>query len=159
MSVAAEDFKQGLGRWATGVTIVTARDGERVHGMTVSAFTEVSLDPPLVLVCAELGSNTLPLIRDGGVFAVNILARDQEALSTRFASKRGEWQRFDGLETDVGRTGSPLLRGVVANLDCRVVAAHEHGDHVVYVGQVEEVRHFDREPLLYFRGAYAGLES
>jgi flavin reductase (DIM6/NTAB) family NADH-FMN oxidoreductase RutF len=159
MSVDADDFKQVLARWATGVTIVTARSGERVHGMTVSAFTEVSLDPPLVLVCADLGSNTLPLIREGGAFAVNILSREQEALSARFASKQGEWQRFDGLEIDAGRTGSPLLRGVVANLDCRVVAAHEHGDHVVYVGEVAEVRHFDREPLLYFRGAYTGLGS
>ena len=159
MSVLPEDYKRALARWATGVTIVTARCGERVHGMTVSAFTEVSLDPPLVLVCAERSSNTLPLIREGGVFAVNVLARDQEALSNRFASKREEWTRFDGLETDTGKTGAPLLRGAVANLDCRVVAAHAHGDHVVYVGEVEEVRTSDRDPLLHFRGAYGGITS
>lgn len=157
--VDADDFKQVLARWATGVTVVTARSGHRVHGMTVSAFTEVSLDPPLVLVCADKASNTLPVIEEGGVFAVNILARDQEGLSNRFASKKDEWRRFEGLETDTGKTGAPLLRGVVANLDCRVVGAHEHGDHVVYVGRVEAVRHFDREPLLYYRGAYGSLAS
>ena len=158
MPVAADEFKQVLASWATGVTIVTARSADRIHGMTVSAFSEVSLDPPLVLVCADKSSNTRPVIEEGGVFAVNILARDQEALSNKFASKRDEWKRFDGLETDTGPSGAPLLRGVVANLDCTVVGAHEHGDHVVYVGAVQEVRHFDREPLLYCRGAYGGLD-
>ena len=159
MGIDPEDFKQVLGRWATGVTIVTARDGDRVHGMTVSAFTEVSLSPPLVLVCADHAANTLPLIRAGGVFAVNILARDQEALSNRFASKKEEWSRFEGLETDRAETGAPLLRGTVANLDCRVVALHEHGDHVVCVGEVAAVRYFDREPLLYHRGSYGSFED
>ncbi|MEM7411901.1 MAG: flavin reductase family protein [Myxococcota bacterium] len=157
MSVEAEEFKQVLGRWATGVTIVTARHEERVHGMTVSAFTEVSLSPPLVLVCADREANTLPVIRDGGVFAVNILARDQEALSNKFASKKDEWTRFEGLTTDTAETGAPLLQGAVANLDCRVAALHEHGDHVVCVGEVAAVRYSDREPLLYHRGRYGSL--
>ena len=97
MPVTADEFKRALGRWATGVTIVTARDGERIHGMTVSAFNEVSLDPPLVLVCADRSSNTLPVIRAGGVFAVNVLARDQEALSNRFASKKDARPVHEGL--------------------------------------------------------------
>jgi flavin reductase (DIM6/NTAB) family NADH-FMN oxidoreductase RutF len=159
MTVSPELYKQALARWATGVTIVTARSGDRVHGMTVSAFTEVSLDPPLVLVCADLSSNTLPLIREGGVFAVNVLARDQEALSNRFASKKDEWKRFEGLATDTGATGAPLLRGAIASLDCRVADMHEHGDHVVLVGAVEEVRTSDHDPLLYFRGSYGRLSS
>jgi flavin reductase (DIM6/NTAB) family NADH-FMN oxidoreductase RutF len=154
MAVSGEDFKQALGRWATGVTIVTARDGDRVHGMTVSAFTEVSLEPPLVLVCADKASNTLPFIEAGGAFGVNVLARDQEALSNKFASKKDEWQRFEGLDYETGATGAPLLAGTLASLDCRVVSAHEHGDHVVFVGQVEEVRHAEREPLLHYRGSY-----
>ena len=154
MAISPDDFKAALGRWATGVTIVTARAGDRVHGMTVSAFTEVSLDPPLVVVCADKSSNTLPLIEEGRVFAVNVLARDQEALSNKFASKKDEWQRFDGLEYDEGETGAPLLRGTVANLDCRVVHAHDHGDHVLFVGEVVEVRVSDRKPLLYFGGGY-----
>src|SRR5688572_26289353 len=159
MTISAEDFKRALSRRASGVAIVTAKSGEHIHGMTVSAFTEVSLDPPLVLVCADKKSNTLPLIREGGVFAINVLARDQQELSNRFAVKKDEDKRFVGLEFDVGRTGAPLLRGVAVNIDCRVVAEHEQGDHVVFIGRVEEVRSFDREPLLYFRAAYGGFES
>lgn len=154
MGISPEEFKGALSRWATGVTIVTARAGDRVHGMTVSAFTEVSLEPPLVLFCADKSSNTLPLVEEGRVFAVNVLSRDQEALSNKFASKRQEWERFDGLAYDEGDSGAPLLRGALANLDCRVVGAHEHGDHVVYVGEVLSVRLADRPPLLHFRGRY-----
>jgi flavin reductase (DIM6/NTAB) family NADH-FMN oxidoreductase RutF len=157
VSVEAEAFKHALARWATGVTIVTARAGDRVHGMTVSAFTEVSLDPPLVLVCADKASHTHPLIAEGGVFAVNVLARGQETLSNRFASKKDEHRRFEGLKCERGATGAPLLPGALAHVDCRVVASHEAGDHVIYVGTVEEVRTFDGEPLLYYRGSYHGL--
>src|SRR5688572_7502182 len=103
MTISAEDFKRALSRRASGVAVVTARNGEQIHGMTVSAFTEVSLEPPLVLVCADKASNTLPVIRAGGVFAINVLAREQQDLSNRFAIKKDEDKRFDGLETDVGR--------------------------------------------------------
>jgi len=159
MTISAEDFRHALSRRASGVAVVTARNGDRIHGMTVSAFTEVSLEPPLVLVCADKASNTLPFIEAGGVFAINILARDQQEISARFASKKNEDKRFDGLEVDTGRTGAPLLRGVAVNIDCRVVAEHDAGDHVLYIGRVEEVRSFDREPLLYFRGTYGGFEG
>jgi flavin reductase (DIM6/NTAB) family NADH-FMN oxidoreductase RutF len=154
VAVAGEQFKQVLARWVTGVTIVTARDGDRIHGMTVSAFTEVSLDPPLVLVCADKQSNTNPVIAAGKVFAVNILGEDQAALSNKFASKKHEAERFDDLAYETGETGSPLLSHCVANLDCRVVAAHDHGDHIVYVGEVVELRQTGAEPLLYHSGAY-----
>lgn len=159
MTISAEDFKRALSRRASGVAVVTAKSGDRIHGMTVAAFTEVSLSPPLVLVCADKTSHTQPLIGDGGVFALNILARDQQEISARFASKKDEEKRFDGLELDIGRTGAPLLRGVAVNIDCRVVAAHDAGDHIIYVGEVQEVRSFDREPLLYFRGTYGGFEA
>ena len=159
MAIGPDEFRQALGRRAAGVTVVTTRAGERRHGMTVSAFAEVSLSPPLVLICADKSSNTLPLIEESGVFAVNLLARDQEALSNLFASKKDEWRRFEGLELDEGPTGSPWLRGAVANLDCRVVAAHDHGDHVVYVGLVEEARWFERPPLLHFRSRYGSFDG
>ena len=112
-----------------------------------------------MLVCADKNSNTLPVIRAGGVFALNVLARDQHEISNRFAVKRDEDKRFEGLELDVGRTGAPLLRGVAVNIDCRVFAEHDAGDHVLFIGRVEEVRSFDREPLLHFRGAYGGFET
>ena len=157
MTVAADEFKQCLARWATGVTIVTARAGDHIHGMTVSAFTEVSLDPPIVLVCADKASNTHPVIAEGGVFAVNVLAREQEALANRFASKKDEDRRFEGLEFETAATGAPILAGTLATLDCRVVSAHDAGDHVIYVGRVEALRRSEGEPLLYFGGAYRSL--
>ena len=159
MPITADEFRAALSQWASGVAIVTAAAGDRVHGMTVSAFASVSLDPPLVLICADKTSDTLGVIDDGGVFAANILTSAQRALSDRFASKKDEHLRFEGLAWRRGATGAPILPGVLAALDCRVVAAHDAGDHVIYVGQVEEVRSFDRDPLLYFRGAYGGFEG
>lgn len=155
MTVSTEDFKALSRLWTTGVTIVTARYEDTVHGMTVSAFTEVSLDPPLVLVCAEKSSNTHHVIEKGGVFAVNVLARGQESLSNKFASKKDEWTRFDDLEVDAMETGAPILRGAVGAFDCRVAAAHDSGDHVIYVGRVEGIRvEPGAEPLLYQSGRY-----
>ncbi len=159
MSISIDDYKKVLGSFATGVTIVTSRVGERVHGMTVSAFTEVSLDPPLVLVCADVTSNTQPLIAEGKVFAVNILARDQDDLSNRFASKKDEDKRFDGLDYETGETGAPMIAGAVASLDCRVVAVHDAGDHVIYIGEVQDLRVSDRDPLLYLRGSYGSFSE
>jgi len=157
VSISLDDYKLVLGSFGTGVTIVTSRAGDRIHGMTVSAFTEVSLDPPLVLICADKTSNTHPVITAGKVFAVNILARDQEDLSNRFASKKDEDKRFDGLDYEVGETGAPLIAGTVACLDCRVVESHDMGDHVIYIGEVQALRVSDREPLLYLRGSYGGF--
>jgi flavin reductase (DIM6/NTAB) family NADH-FMN oxidoreductase RutF len=157
VTVAAEQFKDALREWASGVTIVTSRHGEQVHGMTVSSFASVSLDPPLVLVCADQDSNTHGVIAEGGVFAVHVLGRDQGALSNLFASKAEEERRFDGLAWEAGVTGAPILADAVAVLDCRVASAHDAGDHVIYVGTVEDVRVRGGEPLLYHRGRYAGV--
>lgn len=129
-----------LASWASGVAVVTARHGERVHGMTVSAFCSVSLDPPLVLVCLDKTSNTLKLVEAGKVFSVNVLAEGQEELSNRFASKAHEERRFDGLDCEHGVNGCPHIPGAVSHLDCRVINAVDAGDHVIYVGQVEYLR-------------------
>jgi flavin reductase (DIM6/NTAB) family NADH-FMN oxidoreductase RutF len=155
VAVSPERFRQALGYWASGVAIVTSRAGERVHGMTVSAFASVSLDPPLVLVCADKTSDTYAMIAEAGFFAVNILSSVQRDLSNRFASKKDEHQRFVGLETREAVTGAPLLPGCLAHLDCQVVAVHDAGDHVIYVGRVEAVEEdAAREPLLYFQSGY-----
>jgi flavin reductase (DIM6/NTAB) family NADH-FMN oxidoreductase RutF len=156
--VTTDALKQLLGRRAASVAIVTARVGERVHGMTVTAFTEVSLEPPLVLVCADKSSDTHPVIAAGGVFALNLLAAGQAELSNRFASKRDEERRFEGIAWETAATGAPLLPDTLGALDCRVVAAHEAGDHVIYVGRVEALRLApEREPLLYQRGSYGAF--
>ena len=157
--VGSDRFKQVLARWATGVTIVTSRDGDTVHGMTVSAFTEVSVTPPLVLVCADKQSNTNRIIAASKLFAVNILAHDQSSLSDKFASKKLESERFVDLDYTTGETGAPLITGAAAHLDCRVVAEHDHGDHVVYVGEVLGAQVRDEPPLLYHRGGYGSFRA
>jgi len=157
VTIDFEQFRSAMSRWATGVTIVTARAGERIHGMTVSDFAGVSADPPLVLVCADKSSNTLDVIREGGCFAVNVLAADQDALSNRFASKKEEHRRFEGLDCAEGPTGAPLVPGALVSLDCTVVDAHDAGDHVIFVGRIEHVVERDGEPLVYFGGGYGGF--
>lgn len=159
MAVSAETFKAAMSAWATGVTVVTSRAGDRVHGMTVSDFCGVSLEPPLVLVCADKSSNTLELIEKARLFAVNVLAADQGALSSRFASRREEHRRFEGLEWTQGATGAPLLPGTLASFDCWLEAAHDAGDHVIYVGRVADVAVRDAAPLVYFGGRYGELAS
>ena len=157
MTVDSGQFKDVLREWASGVTVVTSRHGERVHGMTVSAFASVSLDPPLVLICASKSSNTYEVIEEGRVFAANILAADQQDLSNKFASKKEEHLRFEGLDWQEGATGAPILPGALAALDCRVVAAHDAGDHVIYVGQVEAVVLDEGRPLIYYGAGYRAL--
>lgn len=157
MSFSQTELKNVYARWATGVTIVTTRAGGRIHGMTVSAFSEVSIDPPLVLVCVDRTSNTLPVLAKGGVFAVNILARDQQALAQRFACDDEEDRRFLDLDYETGETGAPLLAGSVANLDCRLAAAYEAGDHIIYIGEVVGLHVADGEPLLFYNREYCGL--
>ena len=157
MALSSEDFRQALARWASGVTIVTARHGDETHGMTVSAFASVSLDPPLVLVCADKSSNTNALIQRAGVFTVNVLAHGQDALSNKFASKKDEWRRFEGIVCADGATGCPRIPGAAVTLDCRVEQTVDAGDHFVYIGRVEDVALSDAAPLVYYRSAYRTL--
>jgi flavin reductase (DIM6/NTAB) family NADH-FMN oxidoreductase RutF len=151
-------FKSALRHWASGVTIVTTRAGERVSGMTASAFSSVSLEPPLVLVCIEKQAHTLDRIVESGVFAVNVLAKDQHELATRFATEGNEAVRFEGIAWRSGPSGAPWLPDTVAVLDCRVAAVHDAGDHWIYVGEVQATEIADeREPLLYYDARYRAL--
>jgi flavin reductase (DIM6/NTAB) family NADH-FMN oxidoreductase RutF len=139
---------------AGGVAIATSRAGDEVHGMTVTDWAGVSVVPPLVLLCADKTSNTLGLIQKSQCFALNLLAAGQEELSNKFASKKDEATRFEGLELESGSTGAPLIASAITSLDCQVVAAHEAGDHWIFVGQVEQVARREGAPLVYFGGAY-----
>lgn len=145
--------------WATGVTVVTSRDGERIQGMTVSAFTEVSLDPPLVLVCADKATITNELIEASQVFSVSILAHDQDDLSNKFASKKDEHRRFAGLDCDTGMTGCARIPGAIAWIDCTVQQTIDAGDHYIYLGQVEAAEVGEGAPLLHFRRSYGRLSE
>lgn len=159
MAISGDQFKGAMSRWASGVAIVTTSAGAKPYGMTVSDFSGASLSPPLVTVCAARESQTTRMIAEGRCFAINILAEGQSALSNRFASKQHADQRFEGLVTSEAKTGAPLLPGCAANLDCSLVATYEAGDHVIYLGQVEDVRLADSEPLVYHRGRYGRFAS
>ena len=154
MPIDAEKFKSVLGSWATGVTVVTSQDNDLRQGMTVSAFNEVSLDPPLVLVSADKASNTRGIIERSRAFTVSILAEDQDGISNLFADKKREEVRFDGLDCSLGETGCPRIPDALAWLDCRVTESLDAGDHVVYIGRVEAAEVTERDALLYFRGRY-----
>ncbi|MBL0939238.1 MAG: flavin reductase family protein [Gemmatimonadaceae bacterium] len=150
-------FRAVLGRFASGVTVVTTRDQDGTpHGMTVSAFASLSLDPPLVLICVANDATMTPLLAHVEQFAVNVLSSTQEAMSRRFAGKSDD--RFVGIGFHDGRTGIPVLDDVLAWLQCKIVARYPSGDHVLIVGQVEHADVGDGRPLLYYRGGYAMLE-
>jgi flavin reductase len=125
--------------------------------MTVSAFSSVSADPPLVLVCANRASTTHAVIEEGGVFAVNILAEHQQDVSNLFASSELEDSRLDRVHWTEGSTGAPLIDEALVSLECTVRSAHREGSHTIYIGQVEAVHVSDATPLLYYRGGYRSL--
>lgn len=155
-SFTPEEFRRVMGNFATGVAVVTTRAGSAPQGLTVNAFTSLSLAPPLILVCIDKSVNSHGAIAQSGVFAVNILARDQEEVSKRFADKAWEGRRFEGLAHRTAATGAPILDGAVAYIDCRVASAFEGGDHTIFVGKVEDLKvQREAEPLLFFRGKYA----
>jgi len=158
MPVDQAIFRSVLGRFASGVTVVTIREGETDHGMTASAFCSLSLDPPLTLVCIERSTRMHELLTRVDRYAVNLLTSNQEALSRRFAEPPDD-ARFDGVGFDRGVTGAPLLRDVLAHLECDLVARHPGGDHTIIVGRVISASSAgDSRPLLYYRGGYAALE-
>ena len=159
MGVTPEEFRECMGKRVSGVSVVTAKAGDEVHGMTVSDFTSVSLEPPLVLVSADRSCKTLEVITRGGCFAINILAADQQELSNRFASSKWEGRRFEGLACQEAKTGAPLLPEVHAQIDCTLEAQHEAGDHVLCIGRVEFMAVHDAEPLAYYAGRYYGLAA
>jgi flavin reductase (DIM6/NTAB) family NADH-FMN oxidoreductase RutF len=156
--IGPDDFRRVLGHFATGVTVLTTCDVDRrPTGLTCSAFSSVSLDPPLVMVCVDHKSQSFPAIRDGARFAVNILGADQEAVSRRFASTRLD--KFDGVPHTISDMGLPLVVGALAQLECVTVSAHVEGDHTIFVGRVERASAPSGDPLLYFKGQYQRLSE
>lgn len=131
-------FRKVMGQFTTGVTVVTTRSEAGIAGLTVNSFTSVSLDPLLVLVCVDLRSQALPFIREGGIFAVNILTQEQEALSNCFATSSEErYTYFCQADYLTAATGAPILKGTMGFIDARVTAEYPGGDHAVFLGQVE----------------------
>ncbi len=153
----ASAFRAVLGRFASGITVVTVRDAEgKDHGMTVSAFTSVSLEPPLILVCVDRGATMHDHLYAATTFAINLLSIEQEALSRRFAESRDD--RFDGVGYTRDLSGAALLDDSLAHLECTTWARYDGGDHTIIVGRVDRAAARDARPLLYYRGGYAQIE-
>jgi len=151
----AVSFREVLGHFATGITVITALDGDEPVGLAVNSFTSVSLDPPLVLFCAAKSSTTWPRIQRAGHFTVNILDEHQEHVSKLFSTR--DVDRFGQLVWRVGAHG-PILDDVHAWLDCTIEAEHDAGDHVISIGRVHELGIVaDAGPLLFYRGRYGRL--
>jgi flavin reductase len=153
----SKDFRAAVGSFATGVTVVTTRGEEHAYGMTANAFSSVSLDPPLVLVCVISPSEGSSEIQRNGCFAVNILAEEQEPISRYFASRdrpRGR-DAFRDVSHRIGASGAPILDGAIAYLDCRLHETHPAGDHEILIGEVLELGASpDGEPLVFHGGQY-----
>jgi len=156
MPVGKDEFRTALSHFGSSVTVVTTNDEhQKPRGLTVSAFSSLSLEPPLVLICIEKRASIYQHLKEGGYFAVNILAEDQEIISRRFASRDPD--RFSGVGYSHGTSGTPLLDGALAHMECRITAAHEGGDHTIFIGEVEATSTKEGKPLLYFRGGYSRL--
>lgn len=182
MAPDTDFFRRVMGHFPTGVAIATTRGQAGVAGLTVNSFTSVSLNPLLVLICVDLHSQALPFFRESGVFAVNILTREQEALSTCFATSSDErYLHFCHASYTSAATGSPILDGALAFVDARISAEYPGGDHVILLGAVQAMgygdarlvvpdttsapsqnghhtpAHTHASPLLYYRGRYHHL--
>lgn len=156
MKIEPREFRQVLGRFATGVAIITTRHGEKLYGMTVNSFTSVSLDPPLVLFCAIPGRLTVEAIRNSGHYAVNILQGDQLELCRRFAgmTELQEEDRFSGVEHEgAPDSGSPWFPDCLGWLDCKVRQVLDAGDHEILLAEVTSMRHAPvATPLVFYSG-------
>ena len=161
MPIDAARFRQIIGHFATGVTVITTANDGWLHGMTANAVTSVSLDPLLLLVCVDHTAHAYHEVAKAGRFGVNILAQDQEELSRTFATSAAPEQgQLRGAPHRFGPNGTPVLEGCLAYVECDVIDRCEGGDHTVFIGAVldGEVRH-EGPPLLFFRGGYRQLAT
>lgn len=160
MAVDTRALRDAFGCFATGITVVTTVDdhGEK-YGVTANSFTSLSLEPPLCLFCLDNKALSFDAFQEARHFAVNVLAQEQEALSSNFA--RSNVDKWNGVAYETWATGAPILPGCVANLECDVEATHEGGDHVIIVGRVREMAYRDGNcrPLLYYKGRYNALSA
>jgi flavin reductase (DIM6/NTAB) family NADH-FMN oxidoreductase RutF len=150
---STEEFRAAMRRFATGVAIVTTSLEGRIHGFTVNAFASVSAEPPTVLICVNRGATAHPLIAASQRFCANILALGQRGLAERFAG--GEpLSRFEGVAYRIGPSGSPILDGTVAHVDCRVTEEHTASTHTIFLGEVLDAGSREAAPLGYFDREY-----
>jgi len=159
VALDAREFRNTLSQFCSGVVIATGCFDGTPAGFAAQSFSSVSLDPPLVALCPSKTSSSWPRLRESGSFCINILAADQQPVCDIFARSGGE--KFSALAWRPGVTGSPILEGVLAYVDCDLVAEHDAGDHTVVLGRARDIRIIDAvgAPLLFFRGAYGRFEA
>lgn len=156
MSIDPQELRRVLGHFATGVTIITTRDKDGApFGLTANAFTSLSLNPPLVVVCVDKTAQCYGCFHESKVFAVNFLSEDQEELSRRFATKNSA--KFAGLEWYEGSNGAALIEGAMGHIECRIVQTHDGGDHTIMVGEIVSASASGDRPLIFFKGKYQRL--
>jgi len=157
MSVSPAEFRKALGCFATGITVITLDSDDEVHGMTANAFTSVSLDPMLVLVCVDQHARTHAHLHAKKRFGVNILGESQRAISEYYARPTRTHDRASeeaGAEFERTKHGTPVLCGALAYLECRLHTAQDAGDHTIFIAEVEEVVVREGDPLLFFHSKY-----
>ena len=160
MPIPIDQFKHVMRQWISGVSIVTMQTAEHRHGLTVSGFLGVSLEPPLVLISIGQELTSAEVLKESAAYAVNFLSEDQNDLSDRFAGRLGEVDRFAGLTMHTAATGAPILDDCLAWLDCRVVSTQTVGDHTLYIGEVVAAGiQGSGRPLLYWNADYRQIDN
>ena len=153
MPVSQDEFRNALSRFASGISVVSTKDAAgALHGITVSAFCSVSLDPPMILICIEKATASHYAFEESKAFVVNILDESQRGLSERFAAPFSD--KFEDVEFEIGIEGVPVLRDALASLECRLETAYDGGDHSIFVGMVERTTIRGGNPLIHFEGEY-----
>ena len=161
MSIDPKEFRTALGRFATGVTVVTAKTQTEARGMTANAFSSLSLDPPLVLVCYDNKASSLNMVQEAKKFAINFLSEEQKSASDWFAGKGKDAEdQFADIPHEIGENGSPLITGHVGVLECDLHEELPGGDHTIVVGSVTRVLLEEevRAPLLFYGSAYRKMD-
>jgi flavin reductase (DIM6/NTAB) family NADH-FMN oxidoreductase RutF len=161
MSIDTDAFRQVMRHWTTGIAIFAAQHEGVRHGMTISSFTSITLEPPLVLASIQKWTRTFNLADQSGSFGITILSNDQQDISERFAGRLGDDQdRFIGVDVTTLVTGAPLLVGGLAHLDCRVVKKVDLESHVLFIGEVLAAQELNtKSPLTYYNRAYRKLQE
>lgn len=153
MPITKDEFRHALGRFPSGVTVVTTKTADgHFHGLTVSAFCSVSLEPPLILVCIQKTTGSYHAFEESKAFVVNILCESQAAISNHFASHIEN--KFGAIDYVTGIKNIPVLKDCLVNLECRLVNSYDGGDHTIFVGEIEKAHIRDGNPLAYFHGSY-----
>lgn len=162
MAFSMADFRQAMGRFATGITVITTLNGENFHAITVNAFASLSLEPPLVLICIDKKAESHDLISQNQVFSVNILSETQQEISDRYAGRYPEKRDIFDAPYRIGNNGCPIFEDSLAWAECQLTNAYDGGDHTIYIGLVQDLgyqeilgeNNQEIGPLLYYRSKY-----